>query len=765
MQLLLAPLAALVGRRPRLIVLVAVLLTVVFGVLATRQTTDTDLTSFSPDTAAANALVRIGDEFGSGGESLQIVVDAGPGGNVWTRDALAVAVTVEDVLSSRLDGLGADDAAVLRIDNFATPVLGELTARGTGLADAPDALLDELIGGILAGGFPLTSIDADPGTGRAEAGLVVVSFSPTLPFPELERLSLELAAAVDELTVAGVDLAPFNAPVLGAALQEQSDQEMPRLLAVSLLLILGILMFQFRSVSDVLIGMAGLVAAIMWMTGISVLLGPEFAGLVGPFSQIATIVPVLLVGLGIDYAIHVTSRYREERAHGAGPEAAAAMAVRTVGGALTLATVTTTVGFLTNLASPLPPLVDFGVFTAVGVLSAFVIMTAVVPAARNLLDARPRRRPRRRREHRPETGFSALVGRLAVLAERAPRVVLAVAITVTVLAGGAATQVSTAFSQDDFIPSGSDIERLLDRIDVLFAGDVSETTFVLIDGDLQDEALLASVEGLPDELRDIDGIRPGDQAIDVLVTPDAALVTMATAAGQDGVIALTTAIDGRLGGVRAAGGETVVTSEFRVIDDALEALTANQTRGIVLTLTAALLLLVAYFGWTSRSPLLGVITMVPSLAVVTWVLGTMWLLGISFNVLTAMVASIGIGIGVPYGIHITYRFLEDRRRLDTVEEAIRSSLEHTGGAMAGSAATTAGGFGVLAFASLLPIQQFGLIVALTIVYSFVAAVLVQPALLGMWGRRRARLGDHGVPLAHEGLRTDDREPVGARSRH
>lgn len=102
--------------------------------------------------------------------------------------------------------------------------------------------------------------------------------------------------------------------------------------------------------------------------------------------------------------------------------------------------------------------------------------------------------------------------------------------------------------------------------------------------------------------------------------------------------------------------------------------------------------------------------MVPPIAVVARVLGTMWLLGISFNVLTAMVASSGIGIGVLFGIHVTHRSLEDRRRYDTIDEAIPP----TGGGLLASAATTDAGFGVLMLASLQPMRQFRLIVAITI---------------------------------------------------
>ena len=57
-----------------------------------------------------------------------------------------------------------------------------------------------------------------------------------------------------------------------------------------------------------------------------------------------------------------------------------------------------------------------------------------------------------------------------------------------------------------------------------------------------------------------------------------------------------------------------------------------------------------------------------------------------------MTAALAIGIGVPYSIHVTHRYLEDRLRFDDPEEAMRSTTGHTGGALAGSAFTTLAGF-------------------------------------------------------------------------
>lgn len=760
MNLLLSPLALMARDRPRWVIAIAAAVTIVLGGFAANQSTDTQLTSFAPDSELATALDRATVEFGSGGDSLQVIVDAGAGGNVLTTAGIETAMIVEDAV---LDHAATTGDEIGMISSFAQPILGALAADGVELADATDADLAAAVLAVSAdGGPPLTSQDADPTGPTAAAGLVIVSFPPALDQLVVDETSVALAEMLAGLDTAAFELSPFNAAVLGDALLEQSESEMPMLLGLSLLLILGIMLVLYRTVSDVVIAFVGLVTSIVWMMGIGVILGPDYLGLIGPFSQIAMIVPVLLVALGIDYAIHTTARYREERSHGVTPSRSAATAVRTVGGALALATATTMVGFLTNLVSPLPPMADFGVFTAVGVLSAFVIITAVAPSARNILDTRRARRGRPITAPRPAGGLGAVIGRSAILAERTPKAVLAVALGVSLLATAGATQVSTTFGQDDFIPDGSDIDLLLDRMDELFAGDVNEVTFVIVDGDVTSTAATDAVTDFGATIAGIDGVRANgsdaQMAFDVAPGGASGLISISTNAGQDGAVALAAALEPRLEPLRAAGLSAVVTSELLVIDEALDALTASQTRAIVITLVAALLLLAGYYGVSNRKPVLGVITMVPSLAVVSWVLGTMWILGISFNVLTAMVASLGIGIGVPFGIHVTHRFLEDRRRYDTIDEAIRHTVGHTGGALAASAATTAAGFGVLMFASLTPMRQFGMIVAITIVYSFIAAVLIQPSCLKLWAEHRARRGDHATLLAHEHREFDPAEP-------
>ena len=123
--------------------------------------------------------------------------------------------------------------------------------------------------------------------------------------------------------------------------------------------------------------------------------------------------------------------------------------------------------------------------------------------------------------------------------------------------------------------------------------------------------------------------------------------------------------------------------------------------------------------------------------VVAWTVGSMWLFGIDFNILTVTLASVAVGLSIDYGIHMTHRFIEEIADPHlSVKAAIDEALSHTGAALTGSAATTVAGFGVLMFSGLVPIRQFGTLMSVSIVFALIGSVLVQPAVLLLWGRRR-----------------------------
>lgn len=209
-----------------------------------------------------------------------------------------------------------------------------------------------------------------------------------------------------------------------------------------------------------------------------------------------------------------------------------------------------------------------------------------------------------------------------------------------------------------------------------------------------------------------------------------------TRSGEVGVLALRDEIAEAFTPVEEAEAAVVVTSNEIVSEVIVTELRDSQVSSMVITLLAALVLLVGVFWVQSGRPELGAITLAPVVLVVLWVFGTMAVTGIPFGPVTAMISALAIGIGVPFTIHITHRFTEDLRDEATLEDALRSTMRHTGGALAGSAFTTMAGFAILITSSLPPFRQLGAVVAYAIGYSLLAAVVVLPSMLSLWARWR-----------------------------
>ncbi|HEX6221386.1 MAG TPA: MMPL family transporter [Acidimicrobiia bacterium] len=568
-----------------------------------------------------------------------------------------------------------------------------------------------------------------------------------------------------------------------------------------------------RTVADTILTIATIFFAISWMNGIGYLI----YGKQGPMTQI---LPILLIGLGVDYAIHLTSRYREEVATGSSVDAGIRSSIRTVGIALALATVTTSIGFLTNVFNEIPALREFGALAAIGIVASFVLALTFVPAVREVLDRLGERSSTIDRESLAGNSTRLLpkvIGSTSVLAKKGAVAVVIVSLALGGLGGWATfTQLEAKFDFLDFVPTTSPIRqtavRLADRFDfpestsALIQGDVSTgeawnamalstsematvDNVVVVDGFplaespvsvigqlanpdsptfIPEVAAAAQSVGLGQDLTvEADSVFPlyeaalaaaPDQIASVLHREqsgayDAALFRISTQAGSDDAAALGDDLDDALAPAAEAGLSPVVTSNEIIGDVVVSTLRNSQVSSLLLTLGAALLLLVVNFWIEARRPMLGVITTVPVGLVVLLAFGIMAWLGIPFGPVTATIAALAIGIGIPYMIHITHRYEEDRARCETADEAIDSTLTFTGGALAGSALTTIAGFGILVVSSTIPFRQFGFVTAYTILLALAAAVLFLPSYLYLWDGWHRRRGRSAIdePALHEAL--------------
>lgn len=749
MRRLLGWLETATTRRPRAVIVVLLLLTVGFAGLASNNEVEVDLTQFgSEDSAAVQAMDRVRENVGDPTAIVQVILDAGPGGDMLSADGFAAIAATEQVVIGNLgEAIRTGGDGQPQLLSLGRAVSGAMAQRGLDPAAAEDAQLGEAAAMAVATNprlAGLVSDDIDLASGAARATVVVVPLATALTEPQRTAAAEQLQAAFEgdpDAVPPGIEVTVYSSGLFVTGLLDAIRAEVPLLFGLALLVVLTILWLAYRSVFDVVVGFAGLLATVVWTFGLVALLGPSFLGWTGPLSQLAVIVPVLLVGLGIDYSVHLTARYREQRAAGQPAAAAAGRALHTVGAALVLATVATAIGFGSIATAPLQVLADFGVFVAVGVVCAFLIMGLLVPAARVWRD----------REHAErgtgpvrELGLARLMNTPARLAQRTPFAGMAAAAVVVAVSLLAATGLEIEFDRDDFIPEGSDIAAVLDYQEELFGGGVTEATFVVIDGDLADPTVATAVDQAQTRLAGVEGVRTVGGAPQVVteVAPDAtaAIVQLRTTTGDAGADQLRREVETAFAPVVAAGADVTVTSEPIIIAEMSEDLAAFQIQAIALTLAVVLVLLTAYYGVARRRPMLGVVAMIPATVSASLVVGTMWLLGISFNVLTATLTAIAIGIGVPYGVHVVNRFAEVLE--DAPSDAVARTLRSTGGALTGSALTTLGAFVVLTFSGLPPIRSLGLLGGAGIAYALLAAVLVEPGALVVWARWHRRRSSH-----------------------
>ncbi|MFC6974122.1 RND family transporter [Halomicroarcula sp. GCM10025709] len=188
---------------------------------------------------------------------------------------------------------------------------------------------------------------------------------------------------------------------------------------------------------------------------------------------------------------------------------------------------------------------------------------------------------------------------------------------------------------------------------------------------------------------------------------------------------------------------------FQAVSDAIFA-SAIQSLAIALAGTAVFLVLI-YHLLEGRASL-GVANLVPVVITVAVLAGTMRVLDIPFNALTATMLAITIGLGVDYSVHVTHRFADEIEETD-LETALDRTVRGTGGALLGSMLTTVFGIGVLALAVFPAIGQFGILTAMSVAYAFLSSLLVLPSVLVVWDRLFNRDRPLGV------LPDDDTEAV------
>lgn len=789
MEIQLGRLSRLITARPWITVFIILNLTIFLTAGAVRRAPPPgDEAILPPGSSVAEAIAEIDELFGETGKASVVTL-------LFRGSALTP------------DGLAQMDALVNEI--VADPTVRELLAPVDPLI-APVSLIKAVLQTDSVASITQEQINAARGPPEIQAALDTLTGTDTdgteVAIAVIRLLDTgdertgEAERRIDELAVASegsLQVSSVSPAVIEDEYKKATQEGMGPLIGLALLLIAGLILLFLRTLSDLLLTLAGLFISLMWIIGVEGWLGPHALDVIGPPNQLTAMVPIIVISLTVDYAIQIVSHYREQRHEGEPVAAAAQIGLRNVTIPLVLAAVTTIVSLLVSLFSPIGIIGDFGVVAGLGVGMTLIVMLTLLPAGRAIIDRRREARGKLKQPRLVATALPGIEGLATLLGRsitRAPAPYLIVVLVVTIALGYAATGIKSEFNIRDILPRGGTLLADLDTIDAAIGGS-TEIVSVLVTAEATETRTLLNLRDLTaafgDEetrpaaaagpiqssyellMRDWinDSGQPGDkydpelaalfqeasagvrldsrlmqEVLDRLQAQDPTLAFLLVndPAGTDAMLLQFPAYSGDTTQAKLIqesletlwlgdSEEITATSEGIIGITITDAITERQTEAITTTIAVALGVLALFFWVTVRQPVLSIIAVGPIVLVLISVLGTMALLDIPYSLVTSIITALSVGIGVDYTIHVIHRYREEYARRRDPEQAAIRTLATTGSALLGSALTTALGLGALIASPLLASQQFAIAASITILYSLIVSVLLVPPAMTIWG--------------------------------
>jgi len=743
--------------------------------------------------------------------SVQTVYVRQEGGNALSKASLLEGLRYQQAVSANGSVQSAlHDDGIYGIENLvATRAAGDpaatLDEQIQALENTSAAGVEGLVDRTLAEdprAGQLLPADHD-GTATSTDRRLLVVFDANADAETRSEASTALYRTAGEYSAAGFFV--LNADAIADASDHFFGEMVELVVPVALLFILLVLGFAYRDLVDVALGMTGVGLSVLWMFGL--------LGWLGVSAGMISIVPVVLItGLSIDFGFHVFNRYREQRGPEEGIREPMGRGVRLVATALVLVTVTASIGFLANLANPLPSIRDLGVSITLGVVSALVVFATVVPALKISVDGLLERVgfDRRKQALGHGTYLRPVLEGSVTLARRAAPVVLVVAVLVAAAGGLAWMNLGEesyqqadgevaewkqglpgplGWEQSEIRDQQSHVESVyqptstddVTRSRILIEGDVTDgSTLADIDAGVQaveNEGLLVDSPGVAAEqspltvmqrvaqadesfaatfrAADTDGNGIPDRNLealyDALYAADSeaaervvertdgeyrsVLVTLSLDADRSEAADVVPELDDATGVMEGDSERTATAAGTLGVNKAvLDQIVGGVVTTMVVALLAIALTLTGVFRFMHGSATLGTVVAVPVVLVVGLVVGGMYLLGIPLTLLTALLMSLVIGLGVDYNIHIGDRFADELAAGKRPTAALEAAVTGTGGALLGSTLTSAGAFATIALVPHPQLQSFGGIVVVALVTAFLVSLLVLPSLLLLWSR-------------------------------
>ncbi|UCH71606.1 MAG: MMPL family transporter [Thermoplasmatales archaeon] len=737
----LTPLVKLLVRRPRTIFLAFTIITILVGFQASNLYMESDFSTFLPkDNPIIDLWTEINEEFQIG-TTIIIYVEAND-----IRDP-EVLKEIDRVSSSRNINLYENDdgeqdgvfsvrclAKLIREENANLPLPGDL--GGTGENEIPDDI------NLIYKYMSRDSIQQMEGilfTNNYNVAVIVIQLAENADYDDILA---RVEYAIGHKGTTFTDMTVTGTIAMQQAIQEKSMEQIIYIFPWVIVFISAVLLFFHRNFKSIIIAFLPTTYALVLTFG--------FLGIVKPqLTLISISIVALIMGLGVDYSIHLMNRFAEENTL-EDKLARTEKTLKSTGKAVLLSTITTMIGFGALMISSMSPMVVFGFSCAMGILFCFVSAIILVPCLTLILKFE-------------KVGRVSSLKKFANFVMENRKRVIIIAIFFAIMSLIVLPQVETDVNYIDMAPEGiPEIEALQKYADNFGAG--TNFNALLVETDYQGLTYPEVIEviynmeqemkqeginaySIIDEIKGINDIIERNELLERLYEYTDADKILFDRIVEEGMINEDYSktlifisipvgksiedIENLVNKINYIALKTVMPQNGRVSiltgQDAVNVainkkLADEQIRSMIIALLLVLAALIVIF----NSSIYGLLTMVPVGLVLIWEPGFLVTLNIPLSVVTISIASIMIGIGIDYAVHITQRVREELAEGLSKIDATKISIEKTGLSLIEAASTTVAGLIAIYFVSISALQQFAIIVILMSTLSCIAAALILP---------------------------------------
>ena len=497
-----------------------------------------------------------------------------------------------------------------------------------------------------------------------------------------------------------------------------------------------------------------------------------------PIKLPTTILPSLLLAVGVGAAVHVMSMFYHRFEDTGQKEEAIAYALGHSGLAIIMTGLTTAAGLASFATAEVAPLADLGIFASIGVLISLLFTIFLLPALLAILPIKPKpvNNPNRRQPR-----LDGVLRWFADFSTGHAKPIVAVTLVLIIVSVFLASKLVFTHNILIWLPEDSMVRIGTKQIDHDLRGSV--VMEVLIDtgrvNGLYDPDVLNRLDDLS---RRIEGIERGNlfvgkvsSLIDILkeihralnenrpdyyaIPQDPRLIPQEFLLFENsGSDDLEEVVDTQFRTARVSikvpmidaikyvrfldqvedmfketfqgRAKIRVTGIIALLGRTVHAAIHSAAKSYVIAGGVITVMMIMLIG----SLRLGLVSMIPNLLPICLTLGVMSLFNFPFDLFTMLIGSIAIGLAVDDTVHFMHNFRRYFAETGDVREAVRLTLHTAGRAMLVTSVVLSLGFFIYTFASMNNLFYFGLLTGLTIILALAADFLVAPAIMALFAR-------------------------------